>query len=135
MWKLQIRNEYDIFPSKAYLNWRYFKKPNVKYNCFEYYNQDNLRGFFILKKYLNIGHICQIVGDKKYFKDNLKFIENYFANNKVNKISMWSDKKNIKTLRYSKFNRKELEENFILKGLKYSNNNRFNIGMHYSDVY
>ena len=135
LWKLQIRNEYDIFPSKAYLNWRYFKKPNVKFECFEYYCQDSLRGFFILKKYLNIGHICQIVGDKKYFKDNLKFIENYFANNKVNKISMWSDKKNNKTLRYSKFNRKELEENFILKGLKNSNINRFNIGMHYSDVY
>jgi len=135
IWRDNIKNECDVFPSKSYLNWRYFKKPNVKYNCFEYFDNNILKGFFILKFYFNIGHICQIIGDKKYFKDNLQFIENYFINNKVDKISLWSGKKNNNILKSLKFNKEKIEENFILKKFKNSKKNKFNIGMHYSDVY
>lgn len=135
LWKNCIKNQYDIVPSKTYLNWRYFKKPNVTYDCFEHYDHDHLKGFFILKKYANTGHICQIVGDKNYFNENLKFIENYFIDNIVKKISIWSNKENSKILKSSKFNMRELEENFIIKRLRNSNKTGFNIGMHYSDVY
>ena len=135
LWRNYITNQYDIFPNKSYLNWRYFNKPNVTYNCFEYYDNKKIKGFFVLKKYLNVGHICHIVGQNNDFKDNLKFIENYFISNKINKISMWSDKKNNKMLFNYNFLKEDLEENFILKKLKNSLKNRFNIGMHYSDVY
>lgn len=135
VWRDSVKKECDIFPSKSYLNWRYFIKPNTKYNCFEFYENNILKGFFILKFYFNIGHICQITGDKKYFNDNLKFIENYFIENGVDKISLWSGKKNNNILKILNFNKEQLEENFILKKLKFFNKTKFNIGMHFSDVY
>ena len=99
------------------MNWRYFEKPNVEYNCFEYFDNNILKGFFILKFYINIGHICQIIGDKKYFKDNIHFIENYFRSNKVDKISLWSGRENNNILKNLEFKREKIEENFILKNL------------------
>ena len=135
VWKENIKEGCDVFPSKSYLNWRYFKKPNVEYNCFEYFDNNILKGFFILKFYFNIGHICQIIGDKKYFRDNIQFIENYFISNKVDKISLWSGKENNNILKKLKFKREKIEENFVLKKFNSSKKNRFNIGMHYSDVY
>ena len=135
IWRENINEMCDVFPSKSYLNWRYFEKPNVEYNCFEYFDNNILKGFFILKVYINIGHICQIIGDKKYFRDNIHFIENYFRSNKVDKISLWSGKENNNILKNLEFKREKIEENFILKKFNSSNKNRFNIGMHYSDVY
>lgn len=134
IWRDNIKKMCDVFPSKSYLNWRYFKKPNAKYDCFEFYENKVLKGFFILKFYFNIGHICQINGDKKYFKDNIKFIENYLIDNNVDKISLWSAKKN-NILKSLNFNKERIEENFIQKNLDFLNKSKFNIGMHCSDVY
>ena len=141
LWKKNIKNNIDLYWTKNFLNWRYFLNPKSKYNVFEITNNNEAVGFLVLKIHnLNpkkkIGHLCQLVSNKKFFNDNFSFINNYFLKHSVKNFTMWGHSKKYLFLKkngFKKFNL--LNRKFITRSKSSFKNFQWDLSMVYSDVY
>tara|TARA_B100000989_G_C19532300_1_gene470804 strand:- start:8450 stop:9406 length:957 start_codon:yes stop_codon:yes gene_type:complete len=133
-----LSKKIDIFWTSKYLNWRYIKNPRSNYYIYEFFYQNKLIGFTVLKEYLSdeekIGHICQLISIPKFKKEIISFANNFFLNKNIFKISQWSSDNNL--MRKTNFIKKFPENKKIVYfgKLKLDKQN-FDINMGFSDIY
>lgn len=114
LWKkIKYQQDVCVVRSKKFLNWRYAKRPDIKYFLFKYYYNNKIVAYSVLKKYkekkINRGHIIDIFYDKKInnifdfviknncnflFKNNCQEVELWlqgdaFAKNRLNKLEFY----------------------------------------------
>ena len=111
----KIKNQYNVcvVRSKKFLNWRYVDRPDIEYFLFQYYHDNKIVAYSVLKKYkekkINRGHIIDIFYNKKIpnlfnfiiksncnylFKINCQEVELWlqgdtFARNRLNKLDFY----------------------------------------------
>ena len=83
---------------KEFMNWRYIDRPDHNYICYEFIEDNLIKGYVILKIYKesNIikGHIMDLlVNDNDHVSANklIRFSINFFKNNNLNNIFFYSN--------------------------------------------
>jgi len=133
-----LTDKIDIFWNKKYSNWRYFKNPRAKYDVYEAYDKKKIVGYVVLKifskKNEKTGHICQIVSKPNLQKELINFSNNFFVDNRCNKMNIWSiNEKNLYKLKF--------QENFpeykkiVFKSSSLKKKYKFDFSMGFSDTY
>jgi len=140
IFKKNISNNIDIMWTKEFSNWRYFLNPRSIYKVFEIKSKNDLKGYVILKEYIQddkkIGHICQIVCKSDLVEDVIKFSMNFFFNRSIKTLSMWRINNDKLFVDKIGFNKELIKKNkFIYRGKKILSKSDWNISMSYSDIY
>lgn len=128
----------DIYWSSKYLNWRYVKNPRSNYFNYEFFYKKKLIGYIVLKEYLSdqkkIGHICQIIAEKKFKEEIIRFANNFFVKKKIFKLSLWSNDSSL--MKKTKFNKNfPIDKKIVYFGLINFKKLKLHINMGFSDIY
>lgn len=139
LWELAKKEiTIGVIRDRKYLNWRYFQKPEEKYDVFTIKNNEKLKGYIILKMEerfnLKIGLIMDILTDPShlsYQNHLIEYVISYFKKKKVDIISVimfphWRYYNSLKKKRFIKLFKTFFPEK-IYFGARINNNNDVDI--------